>query len=600
MRGTASWPWQGPGRLDGRLGPAPLAGLPGAPAAWTLDGTVSGRVEATGRSLEDVNGRATLELQEVRAGSVSLGAGTLDLDLRNRTARADLRFPERRITATAEGRAVAGAVVSVRGAVDDLALGELLRRFGPETPAPVEATVSARIQAEVPFARPTAARGTLRLDRLQAVVAGEALASREPIVAAFDANGVRVDRFALQGSAGSITGHVMVTAGGQLDASLRGQTQLAFLASLRPEVEEASGTLEVTATVTGTTAAPVISGTGTVRGATVRVAGYADPIRELEVQVTASATGLRLTKAQGSLGGGTLTATGEAALAGRELGAYRVTLTARSVSLSPIEGLSSLWDGDLELTGRGARRHLGGELRLLRGTYARELAPASGGGPPGAGPPEHPGLPLRVLVKLDDNLVVRNRTARLRLGGTLSLEGTTAAPAVLGVIETRDGSVAFRNRRFTVVSGTARFLDPRRIDPFLDATATARVRDYDVTARVSGRLDSLEVTLRSTPPLAQEDLLALVAFGATRAELERSPAGVLAWEATTTLVRDLLGLETLDGDTQGPLGRLQVGTAVPDRPSTTDSMAPEARNNQRVRVEYQLVGPLSLVGEQGQ
>ena len=114
------------------------------------------------------------------------------------------------------------------------------------------------------------------------------------------------------------------------------------------------------------------------------------------------------------------------------LGSYRVALTARRVSISPLEGVSTLWDGELELTGRGARGQLGGEVRLVRGSYTRELAPAARGRPPAAASAETgPALPLRVLVKLDDNLVVRNRTARLRVGGTLSLEGTTAAPAVL-------------------------------------------------------------------------------------------------------------------------------------------------------------------------
>jgi autotransporter translocation and assembly factor TamB len=600
VQATASWPWKGQGHLEGRIGPGSLAGLPPAPG---VEGTASGRIEATGRSIEDLTARATLRLEQARVVGVLLGAGTLDLDLRGLVARADLRFPDRRLTVAAEGRAVAGALVSVRAAIDDLALGELVRRFGPGGSPPVEGTLSARAQAEVPITQPTAGHGTLTVDPLRMVVAGKVLASRDPIVAVFDARGIRVDRLALQGPAGTITGHLAVEPGGRLDAALHGQTQLAVLASLRPEVEEASGTLDVTATVTGTTAVPVIAGAGTLRGGSLRVKGYADPVRDIEAQMTASRTGLRLTKARGALGGGTITATGEAALTDSGLGSYQVALTARRVSVSPMEGLSTLWDGELELTGRGARGQLGGELRLLRGTYARELAPASGGPAPAAGSTEDElALPLRVLVKLDDNLVVRNRTARLRIGGTLSVEGTTAAPAVLGVIETREGTVAFRNRRFTVVSATARFLDPRRIDPFLDAVATARIRDYDVTARVRGRLDSLDVNLRSTPPLSQEDLLALVAFGATRAELSSSPAGVIAGQAASMVVRDLLGLETLGDETGagGVLGRLQVGTLVPDRRSAGESRGPEVRDSQRVRVEYQLLGPISLVGEQGQ
>ena len=96
------------------------------------------------------------------------------------------------------------------------------------------------------------------------------------------------------------------------------------------------------------------------------------------------------------------------------------------------------------------------------------------------------GSELRIAVKLDDNLVVRNRTVSLRLGGVLSVEGSTAAPAVLGILETREGRVTFRDRRFTIITATARFVDPRRVDPFVDAVATARIREYDVTVRVTG------------------------------------------------------------------------------------------------------------------
>ena len=106
--------------------------------------------------------------------------------------------------------------------------------------------------------------------------------------------------------------------------------------------------------------------------------------------------------------------------------------------------------------------------------------------------------------------------------------------------------------------------------------------------------------LSSTPPLSQEDLLALVAFGATRAELERSPTGVLAEEAARTIVRDLLGLEGLPGLGGGGEQRLQVGTrTAPERTAPAGAPGTDSGGEQRVRVEYQLLGPLSLVGERG-
>lgn len=602
VRGTGSWQWSGGGRLEAQLGPVGLAEIQDVPPALGLAGSASGRLEAALRSLEDVTASLALRFDGVRAAGEALGAGTLAAELRGRAVHAELGFPERRLSATVEGRAERGATMRVRAAVDDLPLGELGRRLGLGERAMIDGSVSARLLADVPLDRPRAGRGTLRLDPLRLVVGGEALASREPVVATFDAGALRVERLILEGRAGTITGRGAVHAGGALDAELQGRIPLGVLAALRPEVEAATGILDVSVTARGTTSAPEIGGTGALLGASVKVRGYAEPVREIQARLTASPAGLRLIEARGVVGGGTLTASGEAALADGGLGAYRVALTARRVAVTPLDGLSTLWDGDVELAGRAARGLLQGELRLIRGLYTRELAPAAGtptgstGHASGAA-----GLPLRIAVKLDDNLVVRNRTASLRVGGTLSIEGSTAAPAVLGVLEIREGRVTFRDRRFTILTATARFADPRRVDPFIDAAATARIREYDVTARITGRTDRLDVRLSSTPPLPQEDLLALVAFGATRADLERSPGGVLAEEAARTIVQDLLGLEGLPGlGGAGGEQRLQVGTrTAPERTTPAGAPGTESGGEQRVRVEYQLLGPLSLVGERG-
>ena len=241
VQGTGSWQWSGGGRLEARLGPAGLAELHAVPPALGLAGSASGRLEAVFRSLEDVTASLALRFDGVRAAGEALGAGTLAAELRGRAVRAELDFPERRLSATVEGRAETGATMRVRAAVDDLPLGELGRRLGLGERVTIDGSVSARLMGEVPLDRPRAGRGTLRLDPLRLVVAGEVLASREPVVATFDAGALRVERLFLEGRAGTITGRGALHAGGALDAELRGQIPLPMLAAIRPEVEAASG-----------------------------------------------------------------------------------------------------------------------------------------------------------------------------------------------------------------------------------------------------------------------------------------------------------------------------------------------------------------------
>ena len=146
-------------------------------------------------------------------------------------------------------------------------------------------------------------------------------------------------------------------------------------------------------------------------------------------------------------------------------------------------------------------------------------------------------------VDLDDNLVVRSRAADLRAGGVLSVEGTTARPVVFGSVESRDGRIVFRGRDWSVTSATVRFADPRRLDPFLDVLATSRIGEYDVTMQITGPVSNVTVRFSSTPRLSQNDLLSLVAFGATGADLRESPATVLLGEAGKLLAQNVLGVD---------------------------------------------------------
>jgi translocation and assembly module TamB len=216
-------------------------------------------------------------------------------------------------------------------------------------------------------------------------------------------------------------------------------------------------------------------------------------------------------------------------------------------------------------------------------------------------------VPLRIALKLNDNLVVETNIARLRVGGTLSLEGSTAEPILFGTVESQEGRITFRKHRFTVVSAAARFTDPRRIYPILDVTAATRIRTYDVTMRVSGPPEELLVRLSSTPPLDQEDLLTLVTLGATRSEIGSSAAGIVAAEAAQLLVEDLvgvrsssIGLDRIELGTVGGQGQeqLRVGARLTEDVKVIYAQGLAGDSRRVLRIEYQVIGPLFLAGEQ--
>jgi translocation and assembly module TamB len=299
---------------------------------------------------------------------------------------------------------------------------------------------------------------------------------------------------------------------------------------------------------------------------------------------------VRLVEATAALGSGRLQATGDAALPGGVLGAYRLRLTARDLPLRPLEGLATVWNADLELTGLESRALLSGDARLVRGSFSRDLVALSAvmTPPPAAGAPRG-ALPLRIRVMLDDNLVVRTPQARARVGGTLSLQGTTAAPIVLGVLEAREGTVILRGSRYQLERAVIRFADPRRIDPLLDIVATTRIGEYDVTVRVTGHVRDLDISLSSSPPLPRNDLMSLVAFGTTTTS--GGAGGVLAGEAARLLANELFDLSGTDSALPEPVRN------VMDRTRVSYTHNSEDLGRFGFRVEHEIGGPFLVTAE---
>ena len=61
--------------------------------------------------------------------------------------------------------------------------------------------------------------------------------------------------------------------------------------------------------------------------------------------------------------------------------------------------------------------------------------------------------------------------------------------------------------------------------------------------QITGPVSNVTVRFSSTPRLSQNDLLSLVAFGVTGADLRESPATVLLGEAGKLLAQNVLGVE---------------------------------------------------------
>ena len=602
------WRWAGSGEVEAEVGSVELARLPGLPEGLRVEGRGRATVSATVRG-GLVAGSLQALGENVAVAGFPLGRGVVRLSSDGSIVRGEAAFPESRITATGQGRLQDGAVITARVTATTLEIEPLLRAYRPDLVGAVSGRFSAVVTLDVPASDPRAARGVIRLEPVEVDAGGEHWDVRGPVVIRREPGRLTLERLELGGRLGTATASGRLDDGGALEGTVRGQAPLALLSVFRPEIREASGRLDVDVRIGGTAAKPTLLGRGTITDGVLALRDTPVVVRDIAARVSLVPTRLRIDDLHARLGGGTVSLTGEVGLDGGTIGSYQLTLTGRSLTVTALEGLETVWNADATLVGRGPRGVVRGDAHLVRGTYTRDLSIApmllrerSRQEPVEWGRE----LALQADLHLDDNLVVRSPQARLRAGGMLRLRGTVAQPTVLGTVATQDGRITFRRNVFTIENAVVAFDDPRALNPYLDVRATTRIRTYEVTMRLTGRVDDLSIRLASEPPLPQEDLLALVTLGATRAELGSSGGLTFAGEAAQMLSRELLGLEPSTpfvdivefrrSDTGQ--SEFRVGKRLTERTTVIYSGSFAEGGHQKLRIEYQVLGPLLLAGEQ--
>jgi autotransporter translocation and assembly factor TamB len=177
-------------------------------------------------------------------------------------------------------------------------------------------------------------------------------------------------------------------------------------------------------------------------------------------------------------------------------------------------------------------------------------------------------LAMNVHLIAPDNLVLRGKDLRpggptgtalgdlnITLGGDLHVRKDPNGPVTLvGTVNTVRGTYDFQGRRFDLVrDGTVRFTGTPTINPLLDISATRKIPNTGVEARIhiTGTPKVPQLALTSTPPLEESDILALIVFN--------RPVNELGSGERTSLAATAGGIAT--GFIAAPLGE-SIGKAL--------------------------------------
>lgn len=330
-------------------------------------------------------------------------------------------------------------------------------------------------------------------------------------------------------------------------------TSASFLPQLVPILRLMEGTMEVDTRLGGTLAKPKFSGSIKVASPAVRFRDPSIPgIDRFDANLRFEDDRLVLQKFQGSASGGHFGATGGILL--HNLADPRLNLRFKSLGTLAIRNDSLILrtDADIRVVGPLQAAHVSGEVAIRKSRFFREieLIPIGVPGrptpqPAASAPPQLsiPNPPLRdwtfdINVKTKEPLIVRSNFASGHVLTDLRLGGSGLAPSLEGTARVENFVASLPFSRLEVDRGAVYFKPDDPLNPSLDLHGTSRIRNHTINVYIYGTANDPQTLFTSEPPLPQEEIISLIATGATTAEFMQNDQA-LAGRATMLLLQDL-------------------------------------------------------------
>jgi autotransporter translocation and assembly factor TamB len=325
-----------------------------------------------------------------------------------------------------------------------------------------------------------------------------------------------------------------------------------FVRQFVPALEQLDGNLGLDVDVSGTIGKPVFSGAGDM---TVNVARFTNAtlpaLTNFSARLSFAQNAVSLERFGGDLAGGPFTMSGRVTFPKLTEPTLDLQLKANSVLLARNDTLTARADADITVRGPFATATVSGNAAITNSHILKnvDLIPIGLPGRPAPEPPSErpqisfPDPPLRdwkfdVAIKTKDPVLIRGDLATGGAIADIKLTGTGLHPELQGTVRLENVEATLPFSRLEISQGFLYFDPSDSMNPRLELHGTSVIRDYTVRVYVYGTMLSPEAIFTSEPPLPQEEIISLIATGATRQELS-GRGNVLAGRAAMLLVQQL-------------------------------------------------------------
>ena len=306
----------------------------------------------------------------------------------------------------------------------------------------------------------------------------------------------------------------------KLDVSLD-QADLSILPFLSDQIDWALGPTKGKLEIKGTLAHPLIDGSVSLTDGAVKFKPLTVPVTEMTAQIDFHGDTMTVRDFSGKMGEGTYTGQGTLKMNGLTPSEYDFSLTADKLDVQ-----SSFFKGPLSGQLRVNKDKfygmelpkISGQVDLANCTISVPAIPDSDG--------ELPDIILDADVNVGDKVhAYSSYLYDMYLTGKVHFGGPKRHPKTSGSVSVkRGGTINYLKTEFNVREGTAYFNQVDSFLPSITFMADTRLTQAKVYLSITGPLDNMTFTLRSTPEMSQSEIIQLLtlrdAYKAGQANLD--------------------------------------------------------------------------------
>jgi translocation and assembly module TamB len=326
---------------------------------------------------------------------------------------------------------------------------------------------------------------------------------------------------------------------------------------------------------------------------------------------------ITISKFQGTIGNGTLTAQGGVAY--KPSVQFDLGLAAKGVRLLYPQGVRESADANIRLTGSIADAVLGGSVDISELSFTpgfdltNFISQLSGGVPTPPTPGLAQNIRLNLAVRSTNYVNLVSRTLSIGGSANLQVRGTAAEPVILGRVNLNNGDVILNGSRFILNGGTVQFVNPSETEPVVNISLNTTIHEYKIFMKFNGPVDQLRTSYSSDPALPSADIINLLAFGKTTEANSANPSAPANQAAeslvasqvssqVTSRVSKVAGISQLSidpvlagGSSQGPPGaNITIQQRVTGNLFVTFSSNVASTQSQTIQGQYQVTPKMAV------